>query len=141
MGVKNIRQIERKAPSAREMLVAPFSLSALSLPPLSLFGGLSVLDDVTAKNAVSKGKGRRGREHADDDQRVAFRTRDRLLILLWRSALAERVGLHWRPNSNLRVDSDFLQLCHYLGLFFEKKISTYDKSVHAFTIRVFMSLS
>ena len=41
----------------------------------------------------------------DNAQRVAFRTRDRLLILLWRSALAEQVGLCWRPNSNLRVDS------------------------------------
>ena len=77
MGVKNIRQIERKAPSAREMLVAPFSLSALSLPPLSLFGGLSVLDDVTAKNAVSKGKGRRGREHADDDDEDSAREKER----------------------------------------------------------------
>ena len=41
----------------------------------------------------------------DPVQRVALRTRDRLLILLWRSALAERVGLRWHPNSNFRVDS------------------------------------
>ena len=33
----------------------------------------SVLDDVTAKNAVSKGKGRRGREHADDDDEDSAR--------------------------------------------------------------------
>ena len=52
-------------------------------------------------------------EEESHNQRVAFRTRDRLLILLWRSALAERVGLHWRPNSNLRVDLGTLQLCHY----------------------------
>ena len=66
VGVKNIGQIEGEVPSAREMLVAPFSLSALSLPS-SVPLPCSVLDDVTAKNAVSKGKGRRGREDGDDD--------------------------------------------------------------------------
>ena len=50
---------------------------------------------------------RRHRGEVRRHQRVAFRTRDRLLILLWRSALAERVGLRWRPNSNLGV-------CHML---------------------------
>lgn len=41
---------------------------AFGFIPPSLPLPCSVLDDVTAKNAVSKGKGRRGREHADDDE-------------------------------------------------------------------------
>ena len=46
---------------------------AFGVIPPSLPLPCSVLDDVTAKNAVSKGKGRRGREHADDDDEDSAR--------------------------------------------------------------------
>ena len=60
----------------------------------------SVLDDVTAKNAVSKGKGRRGREHADDDDEDSAREKERekgrkwlfFLLCIQRPSPSRRAG-------------------------------------------------